>query len=218
MRLLLNIALLLAFVLIPAVLSANVDLDKLDLVIAPGIAFDKNGHRIGYGYGYYDRFLGSLPEVVLRVGLACARQLVPEVPVDPWDVPVHALATEEAADAAVALAQPDLAAAQSDLAEAQSGPSSADIASADASVTAAQQALEAANLKLAELTEGATENELATAQENVEMATAALETANAKLAELNEGPTQSESAKAQDSTLSPLGISFRQESAAGSSA
>src|SRR3990172_1716707 len=40
-------------------------------------------------------FSGSFPEVVLRVGLACARQLVPEVPVDPGDVPVHALATEE---------------------------------------------------------------------------------------------------------------------------
>jgi 5-formyltetrahydrofolate cyclo-ligase len=66
-----------------------------DIVVVPGVAFDRNGNRLGHGFGYYDRFLGSLPEGVLRVGLACARQLVPEVPVDPWDVPVHALATEE---------------------------------------------------------------------------------------------------------------------------
>ena len=66
-----------------------------DIVVVPGIAFDRRGNRLGHGMGYYDRFLGSLPECVLRVGLACAHQLVPEVPVDAWDVPVHALVTEE---------------------------------------------------------------------------------------------------------------------------
>jgi 5-formyltetrahydrofolate cyclo-ligase len=66
-----------------------------DVVVVPGLAFDLRGNRLGRGFGYYDRFLGGLPESVPRVGLACAGQLVPEVPVDAWDVPVHALVTEE---------------------------------------------------------------------------------------------------------------------------
>lgn len=66
-----------------------------DIVVVPGVAFDRRGNRLGRGFGYYDRFLGSLPEGVPRVGLAWARQLVPEVPVDAWDIPVHALVTEE---------------------------------------------------------------------------------------------------------------------------
>jgi 5-formyltetrahydrofolate cyclo-ligase len=66
-----------------------------DIIVVPGLAFDRRGNRLGRGYGYYDRFLGGLPESVPRVGLACASQLVPEVPVEEWDVPVHALVTEE---------------------------------------------------------------------------------------------------------------------------
>ncbi|MBI5905527.1 MAG: 5-formyltetrahydrofolate cyclo-ligase [Deltaproteobacteria bacterium] len=66
-----------------------------DLIVVPGVAFDRAGRRLGHGFGYYDRFLGGLPEGVPRVGLAYASQLVPEVPVDAWDVPVHALVTEE---------------------------------------------------------------------------------------------------------------------------
>ena len=66
-----------------------------DIIVVPGLAFDRRGNRLGFGFGYYDRFLGDLPESVPRVGLACASQLVPEVPVDAWDVPVHALVTDE---------------------------------------------------------------------------------------------------------------------------
>ncbi|MFA6149169.1 MAG: 5-formyltetrahydrofolate cyclo-ligase [bacterium] len=66
-----------------------------DIVVVPGLAFDRLGNRLGRGFGYYDRFLGDLPENEPRVGLAYASQLVPEVPVDAWDVRVHALVTEE---------------------------------------------------------------------------------------------------------------------------
>ncbi|MBE0605924.1 MAG: 5-formyltetrahydrofolate cyclo-ligase [Deltaproteobacteria bacterium] len=66
-----------------------------DIVVVPGLAFDRRGNRLGQGFGYYDRFLGGLPEGVPRVGLAWAGQLVAGVPVDAWDVPVHALVTEE---------------------------------------------------------------------------------------------------------------------------
>ena len=66
-----------------------------NIIVVPGLAFDRRGNRLGRGFGYYDRFLGGLPENVPRVGLAWASQRIPEVPVDAWDVPVHALVTEE---------------------------------------------------------------------------------------------------------------------------
>jgi len=69
--------------------------DGFDLVLVPGVAFDRKGNRLGQGLGYYDRFLARLPGDVLRVGLAYSDQVVPDVPVDEWDVPMHALATEE---------------------------------------------------------------------------------------------------------------------------
>ena len=46
-------------------------------------------------YGYYDRFLSGLEGSAPTVGLAFSWQIVPEVPVDPWDLPVDAIVTEE---------------------------------------------------------------------------------------------------------------------------
>lgn len=50
--------------------AVKVDPDKIQLVLIPLLAFDKKGHRIGYGKGYYDKFLSKMPESVLKVGLA----------------------------------------------------------------------------------------------------------------------------------------------------
>ncbi len=66
-----------------------------DIVVVPGLAFDSSGRRLGQGYGYYDRFLAALGGTALTVGLAFSWQLVPEVPVDAWDVPVDAVVTED---------------------------------------------------------------------------------------------------------------------------
>ncbi len=66
-----------------------------DLVVVPGLAFDSRGRRLGQGYGYYDRFLAALGGTALTVGLAFSWQLVPEVPVDAWDVSVDAVVTED---------------------------------------------------------------------------------------------------------------------------
>ncbi|KRT72567.1 MAG: 5-formyltetrahydrofolate cyclo-ligase, 5-formyltetrahydrofolate cyclo-ligase [Deltaproteobacteria bacterium CSP1-8] len=65
-----------------------------DLVVVPGLAFDAAGRRLGQGHGYYDRFLSGLDGTAVTVGLAFSWQLVPEVPVDAWDVPVDAVVTE----------------------------------------------------------------------------------------------------------------------------
>ena len=65
-----------------------------DLMIIPGLAFDLSGGRLGYGGGYYDRFLQAGLDCP-RMGLCFDFQLVSALPLDPWDQRVHYLCTEE---------------------------------------------------------------------------------------------------------------------------
>lgn len=62
-------------------------------VLVPLLAFDRQGWRLGYGAGYYDRTLALLPSRI-AVGCAFAAQMVDEVPVGPYDVRLDAVATE----------------------------------------------------------------------------------------------------------------------------
>lgn len=64
-----------------------------DLVVVPGVAFDRRGRRLGRGRGYYDRTL-SASDGPLVVGLAAAFQVVDEVPAGPSDRPVDVIVTE----------------------------------------------------------------------------------------------------------------------------
>jgi len=57
--------------------------ESLDLIVVPGIAFDKSGNRLGRGAGYYDRFLADLPANTVKVGLAFDFQMIDDVPVVP---------------------------------------------------------------------------------------------------------------------------------------
>ncbi len=66
----------------------EVPLEDIDLVVVPGIAFDKKNVRLGRGHGYYDRFLSSLPEKTKTIGLAFDFQVVKDLPKDPHDIPV----------------------------------------------------------------------------------------------------------------------------------
>lgn len=66
----------------------------LDLLIVPGLAFDKNGYRIGYGGGFYDRYLQKYPNDTLSLSLEC--QVIQRVPRDCYDKPVNMLITEKA--------------------------------------------------------------------------------------------------------------------------
>ncbi len=63
-----------------------------DLVLVPGIAFDRRGHRIGSGGGYYDRFLARTKAV--RIGLSYAFQIIDRVPAEPRDVKMDLIVTE----------------------------------------------------------------------------------------------------------------------------
>lgn len=67
----------------------------LDLVITPGIVFDMSGYRIGYGYGYYDRFLCHTGQKAIHIGLAFELQLRSSAYPGPHDVPVHYILTED---------------------------------------------------------------------------------------------------------------------------
>ena len=73
--------------------AAEVQPAQLGAVLIPLLAFDENGHRVGYGKGFYDRFLQECQPDVLRIGLS----LEPPVPIiaDAWpgDVPLTACVT-----------------------------------------------------------------------------------------------------------------------------
>lgn len=68
--------------------------EEVDLVVVPGVAFDEQGRRIGYGGGYYDRFLGSIRPDAAKIALAFEIQLVDEIPVSDRDLPVDVIVTE----------------------------------------------------------------------------------------------------------------------------
>ena len=68
--------------------------DQLQLILVPGIAFDLNGYRLGYGKGFYDRFLPICPNAV-TIGIAFQVQLVEDTYPQPWDVPVQHIFTEK---------------------------------------------------------------------------------------------------------------------------
>jgi 5-formyltetrahydrofolate cyclo-ligase len=66
---------------------------KIDVVIVPGCCFDKKGFRVGYGGGYYDRFLSGLK--VIKIGLAFESQIVDSLPVELHDQQLNGLITEK---------------------------------------------------------------------------------------------------------------------------
>lgn len=68
---------------------------ELFAVIVPGLAFTKDGGRLGYGGGYYDRLFERLSEDVLRIGVAYAAQVADWLPLQSHDVRMHFVVTEE---------------------------------------------------------------------------------------------------------------------------
>lgn len=71
--------------------------DKVNLMIIPGLAFDSGGNRIGYGGGYYDRYLNLIKDIpalqFYKVALAFDFQLYPQIPVESFDIPVDEIIT-----------------------------------------------------------------------------------------------------------------------------
>ncbi|MGF1657437.1 MAG: 5-formyltetrahydrofolate cyclo-ligase [Verrucomicrobiales bacterium] len=69
-------------------------LSIIQLVLIPGLAFDRRGGRLGRGGGWYDRALATLSPTAIRVGICYTSQLINEVPTEPHDIRMHHLITE----------------------------------------------------------------------------------------------------------------------------
>ena len=67
---------------------------KIDLLLVPGLAFTRDGQRLGRGGGYYDRYLAGLPAGAVKLGVCFECQLVDRLPSEAHDQRVHAIVTE----------------------------------------------------------------------------------------------------------------------------
>lgn len=76
----------------PAADAATIPREEIDVVLVPGLAFGRDGRRLGRGAGYYDRFLAELDAD--KVGLTTSDRLRHDLPLESHDVPVDWIATE----------------------------------------------------------------------------------------------------------------------------
>jgi 5-formyltetrahydrofolate cyclo-ligase len=72
-----------------------VPMDAVDLMLVPGLAFDHQGFRLGFGKGYYDRILPHMRPDAVSIGLCYSFQVVDQVPAGTHDIPVKALLHEK---------------------------------------------------------------------------------------------------------------------------
>lgn len=66
----------------------------IDLVLVPGLAFNRKGYRVGYGGGYYDSFFARMKRPAIKIGICFDMQLIEKAPVGYYDVPVDYILTE----------------------------------------------------------------------------------------------------------------------------
>ncbi len=75
--------------------TANLISPDAATLLIPMVGFDIKGYRLGYGGGYFDRLLASSEwQHALKIGIAFDSALVPKIPIDPWDLPLHRIFTE----------------------------------------------------------------------------------------------------------------------------
>jgi 5-formyltetrahydrofolate cyclo-ligase len=69
---------------------------EIAAILIPGLAFTNDGHRLGRGGGYYDRYLAALPATAIKIGVCFAFQLVSALPTEPHDARMNCVVTDEA--------------------------------------------------------------------------------------------------------------------------
>lgn len=83
-------------ILEPEARQTSLKLSDINLILVPGVAFDKNHNRMGYGSGYYDRLLAREKEAdFISVGLAFEEQIVDKLPIEKYDQKVDFIVTEK---------------------------------------------------------------------------------------------------------------------------
>ena len=78
----------------PEVYPVTVEPNEIGVVFVPGVAFDRLGHRLGYGKGYYDRWLRGA-SALEKIGLAFSFQVLERLPAEAHDVRLDLLVTEQ---------------------------------------------------------------------------------------------------------------------------
>ncbi|MCL7988316.1 5-formyltetrahydrofolate cyclo-ligase [Sphingobacterium sp. lm-10] len=73
--------------------TVHVDPQAIDLILIPLLVCDRDGNRIGYGKGFYDRFLQGCKTDVQKVGISYFDPMEEQIPADRWDVPLDSLIT-----------------------------------------------------------------------------------------------------------------------------
>ena len=85
-------------ILEPSTEMPHIDPNELDLIVVPGVAFDRNGGRMGYGAGFYDRYFKKINKEniskIVKLALAYEVQMLDKVPMNEQDVPVNYIITE----------------------------------------------------------------------------------------------------------------------------
>lgn len=76
--------------------SKRIELEQLDLILVPGVAFDRRGARLGHGHGYYDKLLGRVRSDTVLVAVAFECQLFARIPTAEHDVFLNRVLTERA--------------------------------------------------------------------------------------------------------------------------
>jgi 5-formyltetrahydrofolate cyclo-ligase len=69
--------------------------DKIDLIVVPGLAFSRDGHRLGRGGGFFDRLLAGPAAAAYKLGVCFDFQLLESIPIEPHDIVMDTVVTEE---------------------------------------------------------------------------------------------------------------------------
>ncbi len=72
----------------------TVEIENIDSIIIPGVGFDENCNRLGFGGGYYDRFLVKRKKNIPAIAICYQNQIIKSVPTDNYDIPMDMVVTE----------------------------------------------------------------------------------------------------------------------------